>query len=322
MRKRRILIILAIACFVAATAWYLHQKSPPYVARLLPESDAIVYFDLEPLRAVTHFNKSPITPSPAYQQFIDATGIQPENDLNQAAFALTRMADSSGPNGPVAFSEVFTGRFDTARLTRYLASQATSQEIYASHSVYRLPSDGRVLRVTILDSRTIAASNAPTPEQLHSIIDRSSSIGLFGGPSMLTSLYGDVPALSPAWALGHIALPFVSSGRLSIGGLELPLSAENTFVASVRFLPALSLNDSTLNLRVDQLTVSRADAEQSTQALNNLLALGRTLAQSHQSDPGINQFFDSIAIDARNDRATLSAALPISLLRRVAARQH
>ena len=55
---------------------------------------------------------------------MDATGIDPERDLDAVAFALHRMDNPNGPNGPVAYSEVFEGRFDGARLARYLSSIA------------------------------------------------------------------------------------------------------------------------------------------------------------------------------------------------------
>ena len=85
-------------------------------ARLLPECDAIAFVNLKPIRSVTHFDTKPVPHSADYQKFIDSTGIVFERDLDQVAFALTRMPDPKGPNGPVAFSEVFIGHFDSARL--------------------------------------------------------------------------------------------------------------------------------------------------------------------------------------------------------------
>src|ERR1700727_471647 len=137
MHKRTRYSLLLMLSLMAALG--LRKAAPPEVARLLPEPDAIVYANLKPLRAATHFDRSPINRSPEYQQFIDATGIVPERDLDSAAFALHRMDDPNGPNGPVGYSEVFEGRFDGERLTQYLASIATARENYAGHDIFTIP---------------------------------------------------------------------------------------------------------------------------------------------------------------------------------------
>jgi hypothetical protein len=315
MRKRTgytLLVVFLILCALAA-AIVLRQKAPPEVARLLPESDAIVYFNLAPLRAATNFDRNPPAPAPSYQQFIDATGIVAERDLNQAAFALHRMPDPSGPNGPVAFSEVFSGHFDSARLTKYLAAQSTSQEIYAGHTIYSIPSERRTLRVTLLDYETIAASNAPTTEQLHSIVDRArAAASPFAGSSLLSARYADIPPFSSAWAIGHIGLPFGQNGKIAVAGLELPIPADTTFVASLRY-------GGSLHLRIDQLTPSESAATQSAQSLANLLTLFRNLQQNQQpTDPALNQFLYSIKIEPHKDRATLTATLPPEALKHIA----
>jgi hypothetical protein len=312
MRKRTrytLLVVFLVLCALAA-AVYLRQKAPPEVARLLPESDAIVYFNLKPLRAATHFDRNAPAPSPEYQQFIDATGIVPERDLNQAAFALHRMENPAGPNGPVAFSEVFSGKFDSLRLATWLAAHASAQENYANHTIFDIQSDGRTLRVTLLDYETVAASNAPTTEQLHSIIDRArAAASPFAGCSLLSARYGDVPPFSEAWGIGHIGLPFGENGRIKVAGLQLPVPAETTFVASLRYTTAL-------HLRIDELTQSETAAAQSAESLTELLKLFRTLEQGQQPvDPLLNQFVNSIKIEPHNDRATLTATLPPEALK-------
>ncbi len=216
MRKRTRFSLLAafiILCLLAGAAW-LRFKAPPEAARLLPESDAIVFLNLRPLRAATHFDQHPLPRSASYQQFIDATGIDFERDLDQVAFALHSMPNPDGPNGPVAFSEVFEGRFDADRLTRYLTSLAINKETYAGRTIYAVPSENRTLRVAILGYNLIAASNMPAPEQIHSILDRSrAAASPFAGSSLLSARFGDVPLLGrQAWAIGHIGLPFAQNG--------------------------------------------------------------------------------------------------------------
>ena len=115
----------------------LKAKAPPEAARLLPESDAIVFAQIHPLRVATHFDETPVARSPAYQGFVNATGIVPERDLDSVAMAFHRMPDPRGPNGAVAYSEVFVGHFDGERLASYLHHLAASEETYAgAHGVF------------------------------------------------------------------------------------------------------------------------------------------------------------------------------------------
>ena len=199
--KATIIIILLILLLVALAA-YLRRKAPPEVARLLPESDCILYFNLRPLRTYTHFDRTQVPHDPQYQAFIDATGFEFERDLDEVAFGLHRMANPLGPNGAVAFSEVFLGHLDGHRLAKYFASIAVQTEEYAGHTIYDIPSQGRTVRVALLGYDMVAASNTPTPEQIHSMLDRYRTSALpFSGSSLLTDHYAAVPLLSIAWGL-------------------------------------------------------------------------------------------------------------------------
>ena len=321
MRKRTRFTFLAAALLLCAlaVAGYLRFKAPPEVARLLPESDGIVYLNLRPIRAATHFDRNPLPPSPSYQRFIEATGIDFERDLDQVAFALHAMPNPDGPNGPVAFSEVFEGRFDVARLTRYLAAQATTQEQYAGRTIYAIPSENRTLRVAVLGYNLIAASNMPTPEQIHSILDRSrAAASPVAGSSLLAARFGDVPLFArDAWAIGHLGLPFAANGHVTAMGLELPMPAEATFVASLHYTTAL-------HLRIDEIARDEAEAAQTTGSLNALLSLARNLQQIQQPTPrtpddaAIRQFMDSLAIVQHKDRAILTATIPTEVFKHLA----
>ncbi len=321
MRKQTSYTLLAVsvAVITLAVMLYLRWKAPPEAARLLPESDAIVYLNLKPLRSATHFDRTPITRSPDYQRFVDATGIVAERDLDSAAFALRRMADPKGPNGPVAYSEVFSGRFDAGRLARYLASVATSQENYAGHTIYGLPSENRTLRVAVLGYDMVAASNEPTPEQIHSMLDRErAGASPFAGSSLLAARYADVPAFSSAWGVGHIGLPFSVTGRpdglISVLGVSLPLPADTTFIASLRY-------QGELRLRIEEIAATEADAERSTEALTSLLGLTKALQMAQQpvthteEDRIVQQLLNSIQIQQKKDRTVLTAAIPSAALK-------
>jgi hypothetical protein len=321
MRKRTrysLLLVLALVGALAVAVW-LRKTAPPEAARLLPESDAIVYVDLRPLRATTHFDHTPITRSQDYQQFIDATGIDPERDLDAAAFGLHRMDDPNGPNGPVAYSEVFEGRFDGARLARYLGTLAKSQEEYAGHTVYTIPVEGRQLRVAQLGYDTIAASNMPTPEQIHAMLDRyRASASPFSGSSLLAARYREVPLLSSAWGIGHVGLPFSERGRIVVFGLALPLPEDTTFVASLRY------GVGGLHLRVEDVAPTEADAARSAAALGTLVQLVQAIqpkvaAQTDTADANaLRELTSSLKIEQHNDRAVLTANLPLELAKKLA----
>jgi hypothetical protein len=325
MRKRtRYSLLLMLALMVAlVVVLVLRKAAPPEAARLLPESDAIVYANVKPLRVATRFDRTQITRSPDYQHFIDATGIVPERDLDSVAFALHRMDDPNGPNGPVGYSEVFEGRFDGERLARYLSSIATAKESYASRDIYTIAiGDGKVtrpLRVAQLGYDTIAASNMPTPEQIHSILDRHrAAASPFSGSSLLSERYRDVPAFSSAWAIGHIGLPFSDRGYISVFGLQLPLPEDTTFVASLRYLGAL-------HLRVEQITPTDTDAAHATATLATLLTLVRSVTQTQAqmktpapADAEVRELMNSAKIEQHKDRAVLTANIPLELIKRLA----
>jgi len=326
MRKStRYSLLIALALVAAlAVAIFLRKAAPPEAARLLPESDAIVYFNLKPLRLATHFDRTPVNRSADYQHFIDATGIVPERDLDDAAFALHRMDDPNGPNGPVGYSEVFEGRFDGERLARYLATIATSQEAYDGHTIFTIPvgetdpktHTTRQLRVAQLDYDTIAASNMPTTEQIHSILDRHrAAASPFSGSSLLSARYSDVPLLSSAWAIGHIGLPFSERGYISVLGLQLPLPEDTTFVASLRYVGAL-------HLRVEQIAPTEAAAARSAENLSTLLNLFKSIQQGQPrtpADASLRALIASLKIEQHKDRTVLTGTVPLDLLKQLTA---
>jgi hypothetical protein len=317
MRRRRTRITIAIVAAILlllAAAVYLRAKAPPEVARLLPESDGIVYLNLAPLRAATHFDRTSVPPGPEYQKFIHATGIVVERDLNQVAFALQRMPSPNGPNGPVAYSEVFEGHFDGRRLTKYLAGIATAKENYAGHTIYDIPNDGRTDRVTLLGYDMVAVSNTPTAEQIHSIVDRYRTAAMpFTGSSLLAAHYKDVPLLSLAWGIGKIGLPLggEEQQQIQLLGMALPISPDATFVASLRWTGAL-------RLCVEEIAQSMGEATSSANALKTILGAVHVLESTPAGirfDANMKQVLDSARVRQKKNRVILTASIPDALLK-------
>jgi hypothetical protein len=315
-RRGTLLVTLGIILTIGAI-WFLWNKAtPPLVARILPESQGILYFNLGPLRAATQFDRRPVAHASDYQHFINATGINFERDLDQAAFALDHLPDDTGPNGGLAFSEVFAGRFDPIRLGHYLAGISPTTENYDNHIIFNIPSDGRTVRVAILSHGLVAISNTPTAEQIHSMLDRDRSAWLpfsSNQPMLLTEHYRDLPALSLAWGLGQIGLPFGDHGEFHVLGFTLPIRLDATFVASLRWTGAL-------RLRIEEIAPNASAAKASAQALSGLLGLARlttsTLPEKMTSDD-LRTLIDNSTVGAYEDRAVLKTTLPANLLRSI-----
>ncbi len=321
MRRRTwISLVIALAVLGAlALALFLRAKAPPEAARLLPESDAIIYMNLKPLRAATHFDQTQVARTAELQRFIDETGIVPERDLDAAAFALHRMPNPRGPNGAVAYSEVFVAHFDGHRLAQYLSSIARSQETYAGRIIYTIPVEGRQLRIAQLGYDMVAASNMPTPEQIHSILDRSRASAVSSpGSSLLAARFRDVPLLSEVWGIGHIGLPFAHEGHISFLGLQLPVSSESDLVASIRWTTAGPLHGGSAALRVEEFAGDPLDAERTSNALNALLSIVRGIASAAPprgaADTALRQVLDSATLQHRDDRAILHASATLDQL--------
>jgi hypothetical protein len=314
-RTRKTLWIVAAVLMLLAVAVFLRSKAPPEAARLLPESDGIIYVNLKPFRVFLRKDLKPPQRVPEYQQFVDATGIDWEQDLDQVAVALHSMDDPNGPNGPVAYSMVLVGKLTGQRLNTWLEAHATSSESYAGHTVYSIPSEGRTVRVAQIGYDMIAVSNTPTPEQIHSMLDRHRAAALpFAGSTLLAQHYHDVPLLSFVWGVGKIGSPFSESGAIHIFGLALPLESDSTFVASAT--PALSLGGA-LNVKVEEIAPNEEVAARQTSSLNMLVTLARGFTAPLAGNPannGLRQLLKTAQVTQRHERVEITAALSRALL--------
>jgi len=339
-RTRRTLWIVAAVLVVLAAAIFLRSKAPPEAARLLPESDGILYVNLKPVRAFFHKELKPPQRVPEYQQFIDATGIDWERDLDEVAVALHRMSDPNGPNGPVAYSMVLAGKITGKRLNSWLETHATARESYTGHTIYSIPSESRTVRVAQIGYDMVAVSNTPTPEQIHSMLDRHSTAAWpFAGSTLLRRRYSELPLLSMAWGVGQIGLPFSDdcdsshtdpsdrlgqlglpvpkSCSISVLGFSLPLKTDSTIVASVA--PALV---GSLHLRVEEETPSEAAAASQASSLNLLIAVARSFTDrlaDNSANNGLKELLKTAEVSQKRNRVLVTARLSPSLFSGLAA---
>jgi hypothetical protein len=298
-----VLILLAVAIF-------LRSKAPPEAARLLPESDGIIYLNLKPVRAFFHKDLKPPQHVAEYQQFIDLIGIDPERDLDEAAVALHRMKDPNGPNGPVAYSVVLVGKITGQRLNAWLDAHSTSRESYAGHTIYSIPSENRTVRVAQIGYDMVAVSNTPTPEQIHSMLDRHSTAAWpFAGSTLLRQHFHDVPLLSLAWGVGQIGLSFSDRGAITIFGLRLPLDADSTIIASLGWTGAL---------RVEEIAPSEEVALRQAASLATLVTLARGFTISladNSANNGLKELLKTAEVTQKRNRVLVSATLSPSLFK-------
>jgi hypothetical protein len=309
-RTRRTIWIALAVVLLLAVAVFLRFKAPPEAARILPESDGIVYVNLRPLRALMKKDLKPVPRAPEYQAFIDATGIDWERDLTEAAIALHRMPDPRGPNGPVAYSMVLVGKLDGKALARYMDAHATGKETYDGHTVYSLPSENRTVRLAQIGYDMVAVSNYPSTEQIHSMLDRHRTAALpFSGSTILAEHYSEMPILSVAWGMGAIALPFSENGRVQVLGMSLPIEPDTTLLASVHWAGALKM-------RVTEISASDATAASQANSLNLLLSLARTATAGLAGDAAndsLKEVLRTATIAQKQNRVTIDATLPKDL---------
>jgi hypothetical protein len=314
-RTRRTLWIVAAVLLLLAVAIFLRSKAPPEAARLLPESDGIVYINFKPVRGFLHKDLKPPHRVPEYQQFIDATGIDWERDLDQAAIALHRMPEPNGPNGPVAYSMVLTGKLTGKRLNDWLEAHAASRESYAGHTIYSVPSENRTVRVAQIGYDMLAISNTPTPEQIHSMLDRHRTAALpFAGSTLLSQHYHDVPLLALAWGVGQIGMPFSERGAISVFGLSLPLEDDSTIVASVT--PALSLGGA-LNLKVEEIAPTDEVATNQAASLATLVTVARGFTAplaANTANNALKQLLKTAEVTQKRNRVVVTATLTPALI--------
>ena len=319
-RTRRTLLVVAGVVLLLAVAVFLRSKAPPEAARLLPESDGIIYINLKPVRTFLRKDLKPPERVPEYQQFVDATGIDWERYLDAAAIALHRMPDPNGPNGPVAYSLVLVGKLTGKRLNGWLESHADSRETYAGHAIYNIPSDGRTVRVEQIGYDMIAVSNYPTAEMIHSMIDRHRTAALpFAGSTLLARHYHDVPLLALAWGVGQVGLPFSESGTIKVFGLSLPLEPDSTFIASIT--PGLPLA-TTAHLRVEEIAPSDDVAASQAAALATLVTMARGFTAplaDNSANRALKEVLKTAEVTQRRNRVVATANLSPSFLNELTA---
>jgi hypothetical protein len=226
------------------------------------------------------------------------------------------MADPKGPNGPAAYSMVLVGNLTGKRLNDWLAAHAVARESYAGHTVFSVASEGRTVRVAQIGYDMVAVSNTPTPEQIHSMLDRHRAAALpFAGSTLLTQHFHEIPLLAVAWGVGQIGLPFSESGAIHVFGLSLPLEDDSTIIASLT--PGLSRGGS-LNVKVEEIAATDEVATTQAASLATLITIARGFAAplaSNAANDGFRELLKTAAVAQKRNRVVVTGSLnPAALM--------
>jgi hypothetical protein len=322
MRNRRNQLWVAVALLVVVggivTAVLLRKRAAPDAVRLLPESDAVLYINLEPIRLITDLGKKPPKErDPQYEDFVRQTGFEFERDLDKAAFAIHYGAAIKGKTGETRYSEILQGRFDNARVSDYLRKLATRVDRYQDYDIYVIPVENRTVRVALLGIDIAAVSNTENSDIIHGMIDRYKQAALpFSGPPLVSDYYRRVPLGSIVWTIARppVADSSQDHGELLVpGGWSSLLPADSVVIASAR-----PLNE--VRLRAEVITHSDAEAEKFAGQVNTYLTLFKSLEISVETggpDKDVKAAFESLEIHQDKSEAVLTAKVPYAFFKKV-----
>jgi len=166
---------------------------------LLPESDGILYFNFKPMRAFFHKDLKPPQRVEEYQQFIDAIALIRSATWTRRPLPCTAWR-TQWPQRPGCLLHGAGGQDHRPAAQRLAGSARPGARILRrTHNLHH-PSEGRLVRVAQIGYDMLAVSNTPTPEQIHSMLDRHATAAWpFAGSTMLRQHFHDVQLLSLAW---------------------------------------------------------------------------------------------------------------------------
>ena len=322
MRNRRrnlwiaVAVLLVLGAIVAAVI--VRKRAAPDAVRLLPDSEAVLYVNLEPVRLLTDLGKKqPKTREPEYEDFVRQTGFEPERDLDRAALAIHYGNTPGNPQSETRYSEIMQGRFDHQRVSDYLKRISRQVDRYKDFDIYVVPLEGRTLRVVLLGVDTAAASNTEGSAAIQGMIDRYKQAALpFSGPGVVGNYYKRVPLGSVIWTIARIPANSTPQDRTELllpGSWSSLLPRNSVVVASAR-----PLTDVTLRAQV--ITPNDNDARVFTERVAAFLTLFKTIDISLDGggpDPDVKKAFDSFEVRQDKNEAVLTASVPFAFFKKI-----
>jgi hypothetical protein len=319
-RRRNLWIALAVILVIGAigAALLLRKRAAPDAARLLPNADAILYVNLEPVRLLTDLGKKPPqNREPEYEEFVRQTGFEFERDLNRAALAIHYGQPVGNHTGDTRYSEILQGQFDGQRVSQYFRKLSQSVERYHDFDIYIIPLEGRTLRIVLLGVDTAAASNTEGSDVIHGMVDRYKQAALpFPGPELVADYYRRVPLGSVVWTIARIPQNSAAQDRNELllpGSWSSLLPRGSVVIASAR-----PLND--VHLRAQVITENESQARNFADRVTTFLTLFKTLDISMDGggpDPDVKKAFDSFEVRQNSNEAVLTASVPFAFFKKI-----
>ncbi len=303
-RSKKVLLIvflvLAVVAIAAAVTYHVIRR-PARSVSLLPEGNIMAYVSFKPFH---YFNMGdrPFTSDPKYQEFVDQTGFHYEHDLDNIAFSGR---GAGAFNGDVSI--IVTGSFDKDRLIKYVRQQpGVGTEPHGGRTIFSVRQNYQLLRVCILDKRTVAITAGYSPESMYSIIEKAN--GSAALPSLLDDYYADVPFASVAWAI--VRIPDTPAGQ-GPGGFSLDYLRNSVAVVSVRYTGSV-------RVRGEFISDSQANAAKIFQSMNNLLAFGKAAEKvGNTPDRNMSAIVDNTQIQQNGNRVVVNLVVPQEVIQKI-----
>jgi hypothetical protein len=308
MRRRKwLFLILFLAAVAVGLVVYNWIAPPPRAVRLLPEGNFLLYVNFSPAHFLDLGQLTNQT-APEYRDFVEQTGFHFEKDLD--TFAVSQVNPN---NFDSESSAIFTGHFDQAKLTNYLKKLSRSTELYADKTIFSIPNEGHTVRACLVNAETVAVTNTPSPEPMHSIIDRSRNSYTGKAPYLVDTYYHDVPFASLAWAMLR--------GPQGPGSVELPGNITLDFMQNTVAVISLRYTGS-IRVRGDFYSQSDTDAAHVKEALNTFVVFAKGFAGSENpggTDKDVKAAFDSLKVEQNGKKTTFSIVVPQAFVTKMGA---
>ena len=292
-------------------ALLLRKRAAPDAARLLPNADAILYVNLEPIRLLTDLGKHP---PKIVNRSMRSSSSRPDSNLNAISIARLWPFTTHKPR------KILRKRLVTARSCRrirqaarqqYLRKLAKTVERYNDFDFTSFPSKA-VRCAWSCWGRHGCRFQHRGRGRIHGMVDRYKQAALpFAGPELVHDYYARVPLGSVVWTVARILLTSAPQDRSELllpGSWSSLLPRGSVVIASAR-----PLNE--VHLRALVITKSETEARNFSERVNAFLALFKTIDISLDGggpDPDVKKAFDSFAIHQDKNEAVLTASVPFA----------
>lgn len=320
MRRRLWFVAIPLILLLAGAGilLYLRKQAPPQAARLLPETDVVLFLDFSDIRLATKLADQPVIYEAEFADFVNATGFKFERDLDQLAIAFhpaEAAQTDAGSEMQRRYSEVFIGRYDATRMNHYLHKLASNVERYKDSDIFTIPHDGRTVRVALLNASTVAGSNTNSDAHIKGMIDRFQKISAaVRGPEVLQENFSRVPLGSTAWAMARFEERSAAGSSLPTPfGFAFDLPQGTVMVASLRFLGSI-------HFRAEAVTPNEEQAKELADTLSTYLALFRAAEVSIGAggpDSDVKQLFQTLKVEQEGRAAIFTADVPAAFVKKL-----